>query len=386
MRYGIELEYWTTDREGRLVSAGDVADRLDFVDREAVECLLEVKTSPCRSPDALGDELADRLTRVLEAARDDGKRLVPLGTPLGPASPDFRSSPRIALQRRVFGDDFRYAACAGAHLHVESVSPTQQLNALTALDPAVALVTTAAHFDGFPVGACARPLVYRRRLFRAAPELGRLWTYVEDADEWRRRSEERYRTFRSMAERRGADPATVESTFEPATTVWSPVRLRDDLGTVEWRAPDAGLPSRILRLVGDVDRLVFRPLSRGRLEVVTPPGGDSDPVDVEPGLDRDGERLVLPPFDRLREVVDDALASGTRSKRVRRYLRGMGLDPGEYDAAPPARRGSVDEAAARRIRLRRADGLERDVERLARGAERPDERPPPASPVAEPTV
>lgn len=382
MRYGVEVEYWTTDREGRLAPAGDVAERLDFADLEAVECLLEVKTSPCRSVDALREELAGRLARAVSAARAEDKRLVPLGTPLGPASPEFRSDPRIGVQRRVFGDDFRYAACAGAHLHVESVAPAEQLNALTALDPAVSLVTTAAHFDGRTVGACARPLVYRRRLFRAAPALGRLWPYVGDAEEWRRRSEERYRAFRSMAVRRGVDPTAVDSAFDPETAVWSPVRLRDGLGTVEWRAPDAGLPSRLLRLIRDVDRLVFRPLSRGRLEVVAPPEGDSGPADVEPGLDRDGERVVLPPFDRLCEVVDDALASGTGSTRVRRYLRGMGFDVAAYDVGPPARRGSIDEAAARRIRRRRADRLERDVERLARGPARPDERPPPASPAA----
>lgn len=354
MRYGIELEYWTIDSEGTLASAGDLPTRFDFVEGEAVESLIELKTPPCDSPAELRDALADRLDRVRSAAAEADRRLVPLGTPLSRIEPSYRSRRRIRIQREVFGEDFRHACCAGTHLHVEQTDAVDQFNLLTALDPAVALVTTAGYFDGERVGACARPAVYRRRCYRRCPGLGRLWRYVDDRETWRRRVRERYWAFHALAERAGVDTAAVESAFDPETTVWSPVRIRDDLGTVEWRAPDATLPSHALRLVADLDRLCGALADR----TVEIDGG-------RPGLDED-ERLLLPRFDRLRELTDAAVESGLADSRVRRYLRRFGFDPGAYE--PLAREfdpgEAVPPARARRIRRRAADRLDRDAERL----------------------
>ena len=82
LRRSIEVEYWVVDSEGRLVEPDGLVEAAGGVEREFVEPLLEVKTTPCETTRELRDELFDRLGRVLRRADELGLGLVPLGTPL----------------------------------------------------------------------------------------------------------------------------------------------------------------------------------------------------------------------------------------------------------------------------------------------------------------
>lgn len=367
MHIGIEVEFWLVDEEGALAPADDVAAECGDVDLEMAKPIVEVKTRPCASVEALTIALAREIQRVLETAREHDRWLVPLGTPLCSESPDLRSKSEIAIQRAVLGDDFDHAGgCAGMHLHFEQTDVADQLRALTALDPAFAAVNTTPYYQGRRIGRCARPRVYRRRCYESLPDHGRLWRYPDTEREWRERVRRRFGEFASRATANGVDPDAVEDAFCPSAAVWSPVCLRDDLGTVEWRSPDAAALPEMCRLAADATRLVERAVDRG-----TSIGADADTGGPSPagraGTDLDGKPpVVLPEFDRLQTIVDAAMDHGIADDAVREHLRSIGVEPDAY--RPLARRidgaDGIDEDAARAIRLLEARRLQSDCRRV----------------------
>ncbi|MFW6321028.1 MAG: glutamate-cysteine ligase family protein [Halohasta sp.] len=354
VRRSIEIEYWVVDETGRLTDAEGLAAAASGVEREFVEPLIEVKTTPCESTAELRTELFDRLGAVLARADELGKRLVPLSTPLNHETVSELPSDRTRIQNRVIGESFQYVRhCAGTHIHVEQQPGVaiDQLNTLIALDPALALVNSAPHFRGRPLTIGARSELYRRLAYAGIDHQGQLWPYVEDREEWIDRLAARYEAFAGLAADAGVDPAAVEAAFDPESAVWTPVQLRETFGTVEWRSPDATFPDEVVRLADTIADLV------GRLDDAT--------VRIEGSTGWVGEaEIVLPEFAALCEYVDAAIDEGLGNPRVRAYLDRMGFDVDAYD--PIARdlvgRGPITPAEARSLRLEYADRLRAAVD------------------------
>ncbi|MEF8907184.1 MAG: glutamate-cysteine ligase family protein [Haloarculaceae archaeon] len=358
IRRSVEVEYWVVDEEGRLTEPGDLVDASPGVEREFVEPLLEVKTTPCETTAQLRAELFGRVGRVLERAADLDKRLVPLATPVNAGEIRDLPSERTRVQERVVGEDFEYVRhCAGTHVHVEQLPgrAVDQLNVFIALDPALALVNSSPYFGGEHVAAGARSELYRRMAYGDVPHQGRLWRYAADTGEWTRRLERRYEEFVAAALDAGADRRAVAANFTPETAVWTPVQLRETFGTVEWRSPDTAVPSRVVRLADDLAGVVEH-LADTDLQV----GG-------APGLAEDA--VVVPDFETVLGYVDTAIEDGLESDALRAYLDRMGFDTDAY--APVARdladRGTVTQAEARELRLDHAARLERDLQQVAVG-------------------
>lgn len=352
-RRSIEVEYWVIDDDGRLADPNALVDAAAGVEREFVRPLLEIKTTPCGSTAELRTELFDRIGRVLDRADDLGMGLVPLATPIAAEAVRDRPCDRTDVQDRVLGADFEYVRhCAGTHVHVEQDPGNEidQLNALTALDPALALVNSSPYYRGEWLADGARSKLYRRLAYERLPHQGRLWRYTTDTDEWARRLERRYEEFVTAAMDAGVERRTVESCFDPESAVWTPVQLREEFGTVEWRSPDAALPSQIVRLADGVVDVV---------EAVRDVG-------VRIG-DRTGtltdETVVIPEFDAVLGYVDAAMREGLDNDAVRSYLDRMGFDVTAFD---PLSRGfdvtePVGPEQARRLRLDYAERLASDV-------------------------
>jgi hypothetical protein len=226
------------------------------------------------------------------------------------------------------------------------------LNTLVALDPALALVNSSPYFGERRLAAGARSKLYRRLGYEDVPHQGWLWRYVDDADEWDRRLERRYEEFVTAAIEAGVDRRTVEANFEPESAVWTPVQLRETFGTVEWRSPDAALPSQVVGLADEVASVV------GHL-------GDTE-VRIEGETGRvTADEIVLPEFDAVLGYVEDAIETGLVSDELRSYLDRMGFDVAAADPlAPRIDRGeTISDAEAHEIRLEGAARLERDVRR-----------------------
>lgn len=353
MRTGIEIECWVIDEQGRLCDQDGLADVHERVEPEFVGPLLEVKTAPHERERALRHDLQEALETVIEAAEASGKRLVPLGTPLtacdAPATGE-----RGRLFETIYGDGVRSSKnCAGTHVHFEKGDVARQLNLLTALDPALALLSSSPYYLGERGAASSRAAAYRTACGREFRQFCDLMPYTASVAEWEERVEDRFEAFRSLAAEAGVSSEQVEAEFEPENTVLNPVRLRRSQPTVEWRAPDAALPSQVVRLATDVSRLVrqtdAKPLRTG------PPGVHAD-------------HIAVPEFDTLTDVSRAAIERGLDSGRVREYLERMGFDPSAYHPISRRIQGpeTLPESAARALRLEYAERLRSDVAALTR--------------------
>ncbi|QFU81950.1 glutamate-cysteine ligase family protein [Natronorubrum aibiense] len=349
MNTSLEVEYWVIDDAGDLVAPGPLLDASAQFDPEFVEPMLEIKTTPCSSMVELREEFLDHIGSAVDAARDQGKRLVPLATPLhaSPAEIPYREKESTDVQRRIVGRSFDDArVCAGTHIHFERSNVVDQLNTLTALDPAFALVTSSSHYRGERILECARPFLYRRSCYEHCPEQGQLWPYVDSVDEWERRLEAAYEGFRERAIEHGVDPQTFDDAFEPYDAVWTPVRLRKAMPTVEWRSPDATLPTEILQLTEAVRSIVTHADARG-----TTVGAESATGAV-----------TLPAFDTVESVTDAAIHDGLEDSAVTSYLEDLGFTPSAYD--PLATRlpdSHLSKRQAKQLRLEAAKRLEADL-------------------------
>lgn len=352
------MEFWVIDERGRLCDAAGLVDAHERVEPEFVGPLVEVKTTPHETVASLRRELQRTLRTVLAAAAEDGQRLVPLGTPLtavtGPAA-----GQRGELFERIYGDGVRSAKnCAGMHVHVEKTQVDRQLNLLTALDPALALVSSSPYYCGEREHRSSRAAAYRRACGDDFERFCGLWPYTDDVSEWEDRVRTAYETFQELGAERGVDPDRVADEFAPADTVLNPVRLRSEQPTVEWRAPDTALPSHALQLAADVHRLIDQVTEKPLLETESL---------ARCGVDRDAVRI--PEFSLLSSLSDAAIDRGLDSDRVRAYLRQMGFDTTSYspiasDIDGPKR---IDDRRARAVRSRYADHLRADVRRMTAG-------------------
>ena len=361
---GLELELWVVDDAGRLCDGRHLADAHERITPEFVGPLLEVRTAPHDTDAGLRRDLQSVLEAALAAARADGKRLVPLGTPLSPveASAD---DERGRLFEEIYGDGVESAKnCAGTHIHLEQ-APTDagvcdQLTLLTALDPALALVSSSPYYRGGRGVDSSRALAYRRACGRAFRPFCDIWPYPDSLAAWQARVDDAYELFLRFAADRGVSPERVKAAFSPEDTVLTPVRLRRHQPTVEWRAPDSALPGQLLRLASDVRDLVGH-LETSSLEVGT--------TGVTDG------RIGVPRFETVRDLGDRAIVDGLSDDLVRAYLRRMGFDPDAYRPITGQLDGPRDlsPATARRYRLEYATRLEADVRSLAghRGPARP---------------
>lgn len=355
MKTSVEVEFWVIERDGSLCDPGDLAEISPQVEEEFVDCLFEIKTTPCESIAELRAELITRLDETLCEANERGKSLVPLGTPINSGEIDQCSDERTRIQQEVLGEDFDYAKhCAGTHIHFEKRDVVDQLNTLIALDPALALVNSSPYYKGRRVAAGARPYVYRKKGYAKFPEHGQLWSYADSVAEWNDRLKRRYLEFKRAALEAGIDERSFEANFSPDDTIWTPVRLRKAYPTVEWRSPDVTLPSRILRLTEEIHDVMER-------------ANEGVTIEGELGLGTEGG-LTIPAFESVREFTDEAIHEGLRSTNVRAYLDRMGFDLSRYDPVTERIDGDryVSETQARRMRVEYAQLLERDLARLSK--------------------
>lgn len=345
---GIELELWVVDQNGRLCDGRTLADAHERIEPEFVPPLLEVRTEPQPSEVALRQDLEGVLGTAIRAARADGKRLVPLGTPLTEVDAPAPSE-RGELFEQIYGDGVRAAKnCAGTHFHFERTETRRQLNLLTALDPALALVSSSPYYCGERTRRSARAHAYRRDCGTAFAPYCDLWSYVDSVAEWEDRVDRAFESFASIAAERGVSRERVERSFTPEDAVLNPVRLRRCQPTVEWRAPDAALPSEVVSLAADVGGLVEQAAEK--------------PVRVgDPGVY--GDHIGIPEFDDLYDLSRVAIAFGLAPEPVRDYLDRLDVDPVAYDPLSERVAGAdtISESRARAVRLEQASRLEADV-------------------------
>lgn len=361
---GIELELWVVDRDGRLCDGREITGAHERIKHEFIGPLLEVQTEPHENEFGLRRDLQKTLRTAIRAADAEGKLLVPLGTPLTDSNWSANCE-RGRLYERIYGEGVKSAKnCAGTHVHFERNNTLDQLNLLTALDPALSLLSSSPYYCGEGGVTCSRALAYREKCGPEFRGYCDLWSYADSLEEWQDRVEHMYDAFKQLASERGVSPETVDEFFTPEDTVLNPVRLRDCQPTVEWRAPDAALPSQIVQIAIDVGTLVSQT-------------GTKSIAYGSPGVRAD--RIRLPEFPELRNLSRRAISSGLETVEVRDYLRRMGFDLSQYQPLSPQIGGqpTVSESDARKMRVQQARRLRADVETLTNESSLPGSIVPP---------
>lgn len=358
-RVGIELELWVVDRKGRLRSARPLVEALDFVDPELVTPLVEVKTDPALSTSELRAQLRRRLSSALAAADRERLRVFALGTALNRGPLRLVESRRFRLQRRVTPREIeteRRLARAGLHVHFshsgERRPARDRINLLTALDPVAAVLNSSPYGAAVAAASSSRNFLYRYGRRLELPGHSTLWPYARTVEDWQREIDRRFRQFERLARWRGVSSGLVRRIQSPDDALWTPVRLRRRWPTVEYRSPDATLPSETLRLVGDLSRLIDQ--TRGK------------PVVVGREVGVHSAAIVVPPFPTVAALARDAAARGIDSEALVEYLDRLGIEPRRYrplDRRLPYRRRLRDRER-RHLRLALADLFEEDVLRL----------------------
>lgn len=353
MKIGLELEYWVVDERGQLTTADELLTAHACVTNEFVDSLIEICVPPAETEAELRQLVSEILSSVLAVATVHGKRLVPLGTPLTAHDLPIITE-RGHILERIYGDELQYAKhCAGTHAHFDKHNVRRQLNLLTALDPALALVNSSPYYDGEREASSSRASVYR---LGGASQFSRyrdLWTYVDDVAEWEARITTEYKVLRAITHECGIDDTTFLEYFQPENAVLTPVRLREVTPTIEWRAPDTALPSQIIQLMTDVATLLRQTEDK---EVII--GGNDPGIGVN--------AITVPRFADLRKLSASAITDGLQSDTVRAYLTALGFDLSRYRPITE----EIDVGAtitaedACELRLQYADQLEADVASL----------------------
>ncbi|WP_418285069.1 glutamate--cysteine ligase [Halorubrum sp. DTA46] len=348
---GVELELWVVDETGRLCDGTDITYAHDRIEPEFIDPLIEVKTKPHDSERALRRDLQSVLQTAILAAEGASKRLVPLGTPLTASDAPANCERGRALET-IYGSGVESAKnSAGAHIHFEQEDIVDQLNLLTALDPALALVSSSAYYRGTHGANSSRSLAYRADCgddFRCYTDL---CEYADSPARWRGRVDEKYDRFKRLAADKGVSRETVEELFAPEDTVLNPVRLRECQPTVEWRAPDTTLPSQILQLATDVETLMSHTRTAS-VEVGDPAVGE--------------DSVRIPEFEALQDLSWKAIETGLESPDVDAYLQDLGFDTSAYDPFSTRLHGpyQLSDSEARTRRLQQAGRLQADVQNL----------------------
>ncbi|WEL23752.1 glutamate-cysteine ligase family protein [Candidatus Nanohalovita haloferacivicina] len=336
MKAGLELEFWVIDEQGELDYAKPVAERVYFASQEFSRSMIEIQTEPHEDVEELLKEAISKTEILAELAKKDGKRIVPLGTPLNSGKVEVYESERFQIEQEVIGHEVKHAGrTAGLHIHFEKEDSLRQLNTLTALDPLSALMNSSPRYQGKDLADGCRNQVYRHKACGAFPEQRELWPYMDSITEWREKREKLFEKFEKEAEKKGIKPEKFERFFQPENAVWTPVKLRENYPTVEWRAPDTALLTEVIKIVKAVKPIVQKK-----------------------------KRSELPDFKEVKQASEKAITQGLESREVREYIEKMGADPSDF--SPMSQQLDLPEKVsreeAREIRLDVAEKLTEDLE------------------------
>ena len=298
MKTGIELEYWTINKNGELVSCKEIAKKFDFAEQEFVEPLLEIKTSPHSNFRELKNEIISNLKEAQKALEEEDLLIAPIGTPLNSKEIEKVPSKRGKIQEEIIGKNLDAAKrVAGTHIHFEQENVKEQLNKLIALDPALALVNSSPYYQGENLASSSRNQAYRYHCYKDFPKHGHLWEYTDSKEEWVNRINQRFEEFIEAGKENGISEEEIRKNFSAEDALWTPVRLRPDFGTVEWRSPDSCSLGETLNLIEQMRKIMEQDSFESR-----------------------------PEFEKVQKLSSKAIKEGLQSDDVENYLNDLGFD------------------------------------------------------------
>lgn len=353
MKKGIELEYFTIDHEGNLADADEITDELEFAAPEFAKCITEIKSEPCDSIEELREDVKEKVGKATEKADEKGLKLAPVGTPLNHTDVELIESERLWMMKKFNPDDIRVEkelARTGLHIHFEKRNVKDQLNILTALDPASALINSSPYHKGENEASSCRNWVYRYSWEPKFPDSVKLWDYADSVQEWKDRMHSAFDDFKEGALEAGVEEETFNNHYHRDRSIWTPIRLRDQFPTVEYRSPDTCLPSQAIKLAEDMEKILKK--------------SQDKEVKIGQELEVNEKIMHLPKFEKLEKLSRIAAIEGLESQKLNDYLAKFSINPDDYrpltEDLKKDQEISLEEA--RKARVKASEMLEEDVE------------------------
>ena len=294
---------------------------------EAAREQLELISHPATTIDSLAEDLLEKILVTEEVARTYGVTLVP-GSVVGVHEITRTCGPgedRLTTYDELMQDPEqtdRLGKICGLHTHISRIpgKETEQYNFMLGLDPLFAFSSTT------PVDDYGQNSVNNSRVRRVRYDIGRnaegtfldgiLPQYISDLQELEFRDRTRLKSWEEILLKNDGTMKLFYERCREDNTGYHPLRSRPHLapyGTYEARSADAVPLDVTLGIAAAYFGANKRLLEDIPLEIATENDhyffGDN--------------RVILPSFNTLRELEQEAINKGLRSEKVHDYLRAI---------------------------------------------------------------
>lgn len=349
--YGLEVEMFTLDSEGRMVDKGPEiiaaveGTRLGkFVRREISKCMVELGAKEKRSVRECALSFLDNMEKLLDVSERLGYHLLPLGTHPGRRMPRLETSEWYDAKKALLGrDTLKEGRISGFHFHYtlpegiverktqritslrRSVARDiflQQYNFLVAADPAILTFCQSTPFwMGYHWAKDCRVLIYRdlrvdrkgrslHGIHHYMPIFGALPPYEFTLEDLRMMADLRKAEWLRMLERKRF-PTNKIAGYPTLKFMWGPLRV-NKVGTFEYRGPDMNQPS-VIFMTSRMLVYALKALEQQGISVLPSDIGTDEPFALE------NETVYVPPHATLKHMEWQSVTSGFDSEGIRRY-------------------------------------------------------------------
>ncbi|MBD3210723.1 hypothetical protein GF318_05060 [Candidatus Micrarchaeota archaeon] len=353
--YGLEIEMFTLNEEGKLVNgAPDILEAVKgkriekYVRKELSKCMVELGAKEKRSIKECGFAFLENLQELVELAEGIGYRLLPLGCHPGREMPGLHTNSWYDAKKAVLGKDVvKEGRISGFHFHytlpegivqkktemIKRVGRSKtvntfihQYNFLGACDPAIlTFCQSTPIWMGFNWAKDSRVLVYRdlkvtkngdslRGIHYYLPMFGSFSGYEYTLEDIRVMADQRKTEWLKLLEQANY-PTNEIAGFPTLKFMWGPLRV-NKIGTYEYRGPDMNHPPVIFAS----SRLLYHALKaieKKQLNVVPSDIGIEEPFVVEDG------NIYIPPHATLRNLERQSVINGFDSDWVHSYCSAL---------------------------------------------------------------
>jgi hypothetical protein len=353
--YGLEIEMFTLNEEGKLVNgAPDLmkavqGKRLEkFVRKELSQCMIEVGAKEKRTIKECALAFMDNVEELVELGEKIGYRFLPLGCHPGRQMPKLHDTVWYGGKKAVLGKDVvKEGRISGFHFHyalpegiVEKQTETikkvgrsnavnifkSQYNFLGACDPAIlTFCQSSPIWMGFNWAKDCRVLVYRdlkvtkgdkefKGIHYYLPTFGSFSGYEFTLEDIRVMADNRKTQWLKLLEQK--DYPTNEIAGIPSLKfMWGPLRV-NKIGTYEYRGPDMNHMPHIF----SASRLLYHALKaieKSQLEVEPSDIGIEEPFVLEDDI------IYVPPHATLKNLERQSVINGMESDDVHKYCSNL---------------------------------------------------------------
>jgi len=349
---GLEIEMFTLDSEGKMVSkSDDIFKALEgkkiesFARPELSRSLFEVGADPANTVKGMAFPFLDILEEIVGIAESKEIYLLPLGTHPARGYAELRSKPWYDAKVAVMGRDNtrREGKIAGFHFHYslprgivdKEMQMIKQLrrskskevflnqyNFLVASDPVLLTLSQSTPFwQGVHYGKDCRVLVYRdmaingfRGMHYYLPLFGSLPSYEFTLQDLRVLAETKKAEWLRLLEQRKF-PTNEIAGVPTLKFMWGPLRV-NKVGTFEYRGPDMNMPTNIFS-IGGLIKLALWAIEKNELEVRPSDIGINEPCVLEDDV------IYVPPHSSLKYLEFQSTINGLESQEVYSYCSKM---------------------------------------------------------------